>query len=312
MVIFQNKVFRKGMVCCCFADTSIQLRKIFTKDSNTLNTESLFRKNTMNLKGRRKFLFSAIGPKINIHHYLRGLELALGKNFNIFGAGFMKKYGVNNLQILNEQIGEGAASIIAADGLDVNSARIGGFLALGRKFTITKVAPEKNRIIEINNEPAALIYKKYLGDKFSFFKRTDFCSFYPIGIRNGSEYNIIHVLDLLEDDSLFCFGDIKENLEAHIMLSTPRYIMEALERSALKIKHKHNYSVVIVLNSILRRRILKNDADREISELKYILGKNAKIIGLYCDYQVLPGEYMHEFSIENHHLSMILLDNRNK
>ena len=310
MVIFQNKVLSTGMVCCCLSDSAFQLRKVFTKDGDTLNTEYFFRKNTMNLKGRKRILLSAISPKVNIHHYLRGLGLALGKSFNIFGAGFMRKYGLNNFQILDDKIGEGAASIIAAGDFEANSERIGGFIPLGRKFTITRVAPEKNRILEIDGKPAALIYKKYLEDKFSFFKKTDFCSFYPIGINKDNSYNIINVLDLLEDDSIFCFGDIKENIDANIMISNPKHMMDTLEKTALKIKSGHNYGVVIVFDSILRRRILKNDANKEISELKYILGEDTKMIGLYCDYQIMPGEYMHEFSIENYHLSMILLDNR--
>jgi len=309
MVIFQNKVLKKGIVCCCFSDTAMQLRKIFVKDDDTLNVEHLFRKNTLNLKGRKKILFSAISPKVNIHNYLRGIELALGKNFNIFGAGFMRKYGTNNFQILNDKIGEGVSSIIASGDFDINSAHIGGFRPLGIKFTITKVAPEKNRIIEIDGKPAAFIYRKYLQDKFSFFKKTDFCSFYPIGISQNNGYNIIHVIDLLEDDSIFCFGNIKENMEGNIMLSTPKHLMDTLEKTALEIKNKNKYNTVIVFDSLLRRRILRNDADKEISELKYILGEDVKLIGLYCDYQVLSGEYMHEFSIENHHLSMILLNN---
>ena len=310
IVIFQNKVLKRGMVCCCISDSNLQIRSVFTEDNDALNTERLFRKNTANIIGGKRVLLSAISPKINVHRYLRGLELALGRNINTLSAGFIKKYGSNNFQVLNDAVGEGQSSIIAVGNIEANNEHIEGYIPLGRKFTITKAAPDENRIIEIDKKPAALIYKKYLGDKFSFFKRTDFCSFYPIGIKVKTGYKIIQVLDLLDDDSLLCLGNIENNSEANIMLSSPQYMMRTLEKSAMEIKHRYSDGIAIVFNSMLRRRILKSDADREINSLKYILGRSIKMIGLYSDYQIISGGYMQEFSIGSYYLSMMLLSNR--
>ncbi len=307
LLIFQNKIIKRGIVCCCLTKNNISVKSSFIKKTDVTDVEFLFKKNIISLKEKQRFLISSLGPQINVYNYLRGLSLAVGRNFNVFGAGFLKKYGIKNFLVVNNTIEEGLGSIILGGKFNIDNIKVGGFIPLGKKFTITKVALEKNRIIEIDKKPAGLIYKKYLGDKFDLFKKTSMCSFYPIGIKNNGNYNLIHIIDILRDDSLFCIGNIKEKTEAHIMIATQETLLKEVKNAVRYIKNDFDYDVAIIFNSLARRKILKNNADKEIQNLKGILGEKTKVIGLYCDYQIFPSDYIKEFTIGNYFLSMILL-----
>ncbi len=307
LLIFKDKTVQRGIVCCCFVRGTVSIKNFFTKNADAVAIEFIFRRNIMPFKERNRFLISSLGPQINVYNYLRGLELALGRNFNVFGAGFLKKYGAKNYVMLNNIIGEGLGGILIEGNFSVDNIKLRGFIPLGKSFTITKIAPQKNRIIEIDNKPAALVYKKYLGNNFELFKKTSIYSYYPLGIKINGTYRLINVIDILDDDSLFCIGDIKENSKAHIMVATPESLLEEVRKTLLNKKSFSDCNLAIILNSLSRRKLLKEKADEEIAQIARIFPDMTKVIGLYCNYQIFPCDYIRQPTIENHTLSVILL-----
>lgn len=307
-VIFQDRIFKKGVVACCLSGEGLDSKTFFMKGSDPEQTESILRKNIISTRRGKRLMLCALGRQIKTQNYIRGVELSLGRGFNIFGAGFIKKYGVKNFQVANNIVEEGASHIILSGNLAINYKIMSGFVPLGKTFKITKASPERNVILEINNRPASLIYKKYFQSKFEIFKKTSLGTVYPIGIRENGYYRIVNILDFLEDDSLFCMGEIQEGKEARIMMATPQSMLEEIKRITSRIKIKGEHNLAIIFNSLMRRNILKIDADKEIELIKTILGEKTKIIGLYTDYQIFPEENTGEFSIENNSLCMLLLN----
>ncbi len=307
LLIFKDKTIQRGIVCCCFIKGTVSIKKIFIKNADAVTIEFIFRKSIMPFKERNRFLISSLGPQINVYNYLRGLELALGRNFKVFGAGFFKKYGAKNFVMLNNTIGEGLGSIIVEGNFNVDNIKLRGFIPLGKSFTITKIAPQKNRIIEIDNKPAASVYKKYLENNFELFKKTSIYSYYPLGIKINNSYRLINVIDILDDDSLLCIGNIKEKSNAHIMMATPESLLEEIKKASFNKRSISDCNLAIIINSLSRRKILKERADEEIAQVSRIFPDTTKVIGLYCDYQIFPCDYIRQFTIENHTLSMILL-----
>ena len=253
VVTFQNKVMAKGVVCCCLNLNDVYFQGIFTKETNPNDIESLFRKMAATIKGTRRFLLAGISPSISANLYLRALTFALGKNLRMFSAGFIKKYGVKNFFIMNDDIGEGAIAMLGSGNFTIYHKRISGFIPIGKPFIITRVNAEKNIVLAINHQPAALIYKKYLGNKFELFKKTSLNSLYPLGINRNGNYRIINILDILEDDSLFCQGKINSGDYANIMMATPQSLLEAIRKSASYIRKNYRYDLVIIINSQIGR-----------------------------------------------------------
>jgi len=307
LVIFEGRVIKRGVVVCCFSLNGSNLKEILLKESNVEQIESILRKALVAIGEKKEFILCCLSPRVNIHNHLRGFELSLGRGFKIFGGGFIKKYGIKNFQIANNIIDEGASSIILGRPLVADSEKISGFLPVGKTFKITKAAPLRNVILEINNKPASLIYKKYLEEKFETFKKTSLGSLYPIGIKDNGHYRIINVLDFLEDDSLFCIGEMKEGQEGKLMMATSVSLLEAVKQTATRIRFEKDYDLAIVINSFIRRKILGPEADKEIEMIKTILGNRIKIIGFYSDYQIFLDKNIAEFTVENNNLCIVLL-----
>jgi len=311
LISFQDKIVKKGIVMCCFAFDKLNLKEVFIKARDIDSSESILRKSLMTMGHPRQFSFISLPPLVNTNKYLRSAELTFGRGFKIFGPGFTKTYGTKNFQIINNIIDEGIGNMVLGGPLKIELKKINGFLPLGKTFTITKAIPERNVIMKINGKPASLIYKQYLEDKFDTFKRSSLGSAYPIGIRVGKEYKIVCITEFLNDGSLVCIGDLRGAKEGKIMMATPASLLEKVKEEAEKIKASGEYDVVIVINSLTRRKILGLEANKEIALLKSILGEKTNIIGLYSDYQMFPEKEMGKVSIENNHLCMVLLKHGN-
>ncbi|MFH1768639.1 MAG: FIST C-terminal domain-containing protein [Candidatus Omnitrophota bacterium] len=307
MVICQDKVLKKGVVLCCLASDNLSATDIFLEGGSCEEMESLLRKSLLSIKKGEKIVISVLGPQTNPHNYIRTAELSLGRNTKVFGAGFIKKYGAKNFQINNTTVDEGTGNLLLSGPFTAVYEKTGGFLPLGGTFTITKVSPEKNVISEIDDKPAAHIYKKYLENKFDLFQRTSLVSFYPIGIKENNEYKLVNVIDFLGDDSLICLGDIKEGAEAKIMMANSATMAESFRKFSRQIEKRRGWNMAIIINSVMRRNILKQESEKEVKEIKRILGEKTDVIGFYSDYNIFPGENTGKFSIENNHLCMVSL-----
>jgi hypothetical protein len=160
-------------------------------------------------------------------------------------------------------------------------------------------------IMEIDNKPAINIYQKYLEEKFDVFIKNRLFYFYPLGIVGEGETRLINIIDYLEDGSLICMGSPKQNSSAHIMFLHPPLLFETLQDKLRKIKG-NGEGLVFIIDSLIRRRILKEQAEGEIRVIKKHLGDKFKIAGIFTDYSIFPYKEKREIGMEMANLLLTL------
>jgi hypothetical protein len=281
-LIFEDKVVSKGVVACCLNKEGIEFHETFSRATAPQEIE-LFLISSFKKFRRKDFsFFSFISPRINPSAYLRGVRMSLGKFFELLGAGFTKKYSAYGSQIINNTPVEGLINI-TIKGFKMRSLRLGGYVPLGKPFTITKATTNQDIIMEIDNQPAINIYKHYLQEKFETFIKNHLFSFYPLGINTNGSLRLVNITDCLEDGSLVCVGRVNEKESGHIMLLDTAFLVKNLKDKLTPLKNNRQ-ELVFIVNSLARKKNLGEGAKEEVSAIKETLGPKSKIIGLYADY----------------------------
>lgn len=302
-LIFENRIIEKGVIGVCLNKEEMELKEIFIKGDDSQNIESTLRTLSKNFLGEKEFLLSFLSHRLIPYFFLRGMEISLGKAFKALGGGFIKKYSWANWQIVRNNICEGMLNILGK-GIKIDFLKINGFTPLGRPFRITKVISKTGIIMEIENQPAINIYKKYLEEKFDTFIKNRLFSFYPLGIIERNEVKMLDVIDYLDDGSLVCIGNLKENTFAHIMCLQPSVLFDNL-RNKLK-NLKGNRGLIFIINSLMRKRNLKEHAEEEIKLIKEHFKENFNLVGIYTDYSIFPYTETREIGIEGSNLLLTL------
>jgi hypothetical protein len=303
-LIFEEKIIQKGIVVLCMNKENLKLQEFFSSTEEPQKTESLLRFSFKEVKKRNFSLISFLSPSINPSSYLSDIRLSFGEIFNHVGAGYTKRYSAHTYQIANDYVKEGFLSIMVR-GMQINSVVSKGYLPLGKPFAITKVALNRNIIKEINNKPAINMYKHFLEDKFDNFIKNNLFSFYPLGIKRNDSIQLVSVSECLEDGSLLCVGELKEKSYGHIMLLDSELFFKEL-KSKIETLKENGEGLIFVINSLSRKKILKDSSEEELKLIKKIGGEESKIIGLYSDYSFSPDEKTGYMSMEAGNLLVTL------
>ncbi len=299
-LIFEGKVISKGVVVCCINKDGMELHELFSKASSFQEIESFLISSFKKLKRRDFFFFSFVSPQVNPTTYIRGVKISMGKFFDLLGAGFTKQYSSYTSQIVNNELGNGLISL-ALKGLKIHSLRLGGYVPLGKPFTITKTTTDRSIIMEIDNQPAINIYKHYLQEKFKTFVKNHLFSFYPLGIITNGSLRLINIIDCLEDGSLMCVGEVKEKEYGHIMFLDSSLFIRTLKDRLAPLRN-NGQALTFIINSLTRKKNLGEGAKREIAAIKKNLGDKSKVIGLYADYSFFSDKEKGDIDIETGNL----------
>lgn len=300
LLIFEGRVISKGIVACCLNKEGVEFTETFSKETGPQEIESFLISSFKKIKRNDFSFFSFISPEIDPSIYLRGVKTSLGKFVDLLGAGFSKKYSSYNSQIINTVSDEGLINI-AVKGLKIHSQRLGGYTPLGKPFTITKTTTNRNIIMEINNRPAVDIYKHYLEEKFNLFIGTHLFSFYPLGVHVDGYFKLLNIVDVLEDGSLTCMGEVRKGDRGHIMFLDAVLSLNNL-RDKLAPLRNNRQGLIFIINSLARKKILGESSREEIALIKETLGSDSKIIGLYTDYSLFLSKDKGDSGIESGNL----------
>jgi len=281
-LIYEGRIITEGIVACCINKEDLKLEEFVIKSSVPQEMESSLRLSFKKLKKTSSYFLSFIPPSINPAVYLNTLKLSLGNILNILGSGYATKYSAANYQIVNNTIHQGLTSF-TLEGINISYLRSEGYLPLGRPFTITKATPSRGLIMEINGNPAVNIYQHYLEERFNSFMKHRLFSFYPLGIKKAGELQRINIVECLQDGSLACVGDIKEGDRGYLMLLDSNLLLKELKIKLKFLKEKGS-GLIFILNSLARKKILREVAHQELKLIKQTLGEEFKIVGVYSDY----------------------------
>ena len=305
-LIYEGKISERGIVVVCISAGSVGSEVSFIKEDKPEEIEIVIRRAIQKLK-TFSFSLGFLAPSINPYNYLAGTKFGLGKNANIVTAGFEPRRS-EHAQIFNTNIGAGVLYVWMTQGALLHWEKVSGFFPVGRPFTFTKVDVKRKVILEIDNHPAAGIYKRYLEEKFEIFKKKKFFYIFPLGVKAEKTHRLLNIVNILEDDSLHYIGELKEGEEGTLMVINEEALKEDTERIVNSIKTKMNPRLVIVVSSLLRRQLLKNESAVELALIKELMGQETEVVGFYTDYQVVFDKTIKEFIIEKGNLYLISLE----
>lgn len=305
-LIFDDKSVQKGVVACCLNKKELYSHEAFLRAEKAQDIESFFYSAFKNIKKRDYTFLSFLSPSINPTSYLNSIKLSLGEAFNSFGVGYMKKYAAHNYQLVGNEVNEGLTNI-ALKGIQIHFLQLSGYVPLGKPFKITKLVANRNLIMEIDGKPAADIYRHYAEEKYDAFMRKKLFSLYPLGIKKNGSLGLINIIECLRDGSLMYAGQLKEGSEAHIMFIDTTSLFNDLKAKLANFQQK-GQGLFFIINSLVRKRILKDMALEEVKFIKQILGNDSKIIGLYSDYCLSSNQEKGCIDMETGNLLLSLWD----
>jgi len=254
------------------------------------------------------FLFAFLPPSINQESFLKELKIALGKSENFLGCVslFSEESGDFFYQFLDGKIVEGILFLGLDRNVNVHHKKISGFTPVGRPFVFTKIDRKRRLILEIDNQPAFDIYRKYLEEKIEIFKERNLFYLYPLGVKKDISYRLISIQKLLENESFTFIGNIEEGMQGNIMILKEKVLWEEIENFFKEEKVFSSSKLVIAIESSLREKILKEKLREELSLIKKNLG-NVPLVGFYSRYHLEFDTYFRDFVFEEGNLHLISL-----
>jgi len=307
-IIFEGLVMEKGVAVGCLNPAGGLIKELFFKNQTAAGgIETRLRAALRDTPGEKDFFAVFPQPPFEGGACLEEIQAALGKSFNIWGAGFSNKFNPRLFNIAENSVEEGLLSLLGR-GINMRAFKISGFLPLGRPFTITKILAKSNIITEINGQRADKIYKNYLEDKFETFRHNGLFPLYPLKIKKGGGERLIPVAASLDDGSLVCLGnlrDIKEGSEAHLTILHPQSLLENLTDMLFPVKQCEG-GLLFMVNTLTRKKILKDHSALEIAAIKEHLGEAFPMIGFFSDYYLFPNKEAGDTEIETGNILLSL------
>jgi len=227
---------------------------------------------------------------------LKGIQEVLGNIFPIIGGGACDNFHYkNSFQIFGEQLYHDAATgLILGGQVSVGIGGRHGWRPLGKPRVIDKV--ENNIIKTINGKKAFALYEEYLGEKTQDLKSSrlgQMAILYPLGIyiEGSNQYLLRNAIDILEDGSIVCQGDVPEGAQVHVMLSNKDSCMQAALEAAKEAKQAlrgKQVKFVLIIESMARLKLFGRKAIQEIKKVKEVFGSSVPMIGMYSYGEICP------------------------
>ena len=217
----------------------------------------------------------------------------MGTSYPILGGGagdnflFQKTYQYYDDRIFTH----------SALGLLIQTSKMGfgmrhGWRPLGRPYKVTRA--KKNVVWELDGKSAIEVYRRYFGKQIENLEKKVLVKMvinYPLGmsIPGEKEYLVRNILDIRLDGSLVFSSDIPEGREVRLMMSNKELVIGAARDAAWQAIQETSpqASIGIIFNSASRYKLLGENRDREIEEIKKILSE-IPLIGFYGYSQQAP------------------------
>lgn len=227
---------------------------------------------------------------------LRGLKESFGQFSSIVGGGsfdnfhFAKTYQFFNQEVMTDSV----CALMLGGQISVGLSSQHGWKPLGKPRVIEKA--EKNIIRKINGKKAISLYEEFLGEQSMslFLNRLNRIRlFYPLGllIEDQKKYLIQQIVNVLDDGSLVCQGEIPQGAEVHIMIGNKDSCKQAAMQAAKEAKDSllgKNPELVLVFESAARQRLLSRSVAQEMQAIKEVFGDDVPLFGLYTYGEFAP------------------------
>jgi hypothetical protein len=241
-------------------------------------------------------LFFADVALKNSTAFVHGVQEVIGSGFPIVGAissddfSFKKTLQYTPNKILSNAI----TGIILGGQATVALGSKHGWKPLGKPRVVDH--SEGHIIRTIDGKPAVHIYEEYFGEEAKNLKESRLASIavlYPLGIylEEENHYLLRNAVDILEDGSIVCQGEVPKDAEVHLMIGSKDACKQAALDAALEVREGllgHQAKLIIIFESMTRYKLLGRSAAQEIQIIKDVLGYTTPMIGMYSGGEVAP------------------------
>ena len=157
-------------------------------------------------------------------------------------------------------------------------------------------------IRQINGQKASSLYEEFFKEKITQLRsiQNNQSILYPLGIfiDGGNEYLLRNAIDIRDDGSIVCQGDVPQGAEVHIMIgnkdSCKHAALEAATEAQKNLLGKQP-KLIMVIEDIARLRLLGRMAFQEIESIKKVFGAHIPLVGCYANGEICPLESKERF-----------------
>lgn len=246
--------------------------------------------------GRQMLLLFSDNGLMNGALFCKGAKEVLGSASPVVGAissdNFHFKKSAQFYQ--NQILSNAAVGLLIGGGVSFAIGSRHGWKPLGKPRTIDKA--EGHIIKTIDGKPAAQLYETYFGDQIQKLKESHTGSMailYPMGIYLEEErtYLLRNAIDICDDGSIVCQGDVPEGAQMHLMIGSKDSCKQAALEAALEVREGlsgRQAKLIMIIESMTRFKLLGRSASQEIQMVKDILGYTTPMIGMYSAGEIAP------------------------
>lgn len=246
----------------------------------------------LNHEGLKAVLILSDGLGVN------GSELALGMRSglpsDVIVTGGLAGDGANFQQTWTLIDGKPTTGMVTAVGFYGDAVQIGygskgGWDLFGPERMVTKSTA--NIVYELDNKPALVLYKEYLGELASGLPATGLM--FPLALKSpDKEEPIVRTLLAVDENaqSLIFAGDVPVGRVTQLMRANFDRLIEGAETAASQISNKGGSGdhLSIAVSCVGRKLILKERIDEEVEATLDALPDNTQQVGFYSYGELSP------------------------
>ena len=301
-IILSDRIETHGVAVLAFHSDNIVFETSFTSHLDLQNMNEAgqtFGQSSITdwgQKNRKVFLFFVDGLMKDLSGLTEGIKGKLGQFFPIIGAGstddfhFQRTYQYQQNQYLSHSaVGVllGGKPVLALSGTH-------GWKPLGKPRTINE--SQGNVIKTIDRKSAFTLYRDYFEQHAETLRLNRLGQInvrYPLGVleKNQKQYILRNVVEVLDDESIVCQDNVHKDSTVNMMIGNKETCLQSAEQAAQALKEQLDAkkpSVVIVLESILRYKLLGRTALKEIKLIQNIVGPDIPVFGMYSHGEIFP------------------------
>ena len=250
--------------------------------------------NKFEKEGLRHLMVLSDGVNINGACLVEGIQNKLPNGIAVTGG--LAGDGVDfNKTFVYDKSGKPKMNFVTGlgfygDSLDIGYGSNGGWNSFGVERLVTK--SDGNILYEVDNQPALLLYKEFLGEKVNELPAAGLL--FPLSLRqNDKEEPVVRTILGVNnvDQSLIFAGSIPEGSYVKLMKANVDRLINGAELSAeasIEMIDRGESELAILISCVGRKLVLKQLAEEEVEAVAEVLGSQIKITGFYSYGEIAP------------------------
>ncbi|MFZ5801395.1 MAG: FIST signal transduction protein [Candidatus Omnitrophota bacterium] len=248
------------------------------------------------LHKRHLFMMLCDGLIENNSELIRGAQEVLGKSFPFMGGASSDDLSFSaTFQYFNNRLlTKSAVGIMWGGEMTFGLGIKHGWRPLGKPRIATEVSG--NILRTIDQQPAVRLYEDYFGREIQELydsRLGHLAILYPIGIyaKGEEEYLLRNAIGLTREGHIVCQGEVPQGAEIRLMIGSKESCLNATKEAALEAKaglSGKEAALVLIFDSISRRKLLGRDSDKEIAIVREVFGEYTPFAGFYTFGEIAP------------------------